>query len=100
MTCSKCGATMDMVEKDTSSGRDIREYKCSKCGYSDWEDRGTALWRILHDARESDEAAKTNVAPASSPGVHPSPWEPGRSPASSLWDRLLALLAHFHKRKP
>ena len=91
---------MDMVEKDTSSGRDIREYKCSKCGYSDWEDRGKALWQILSDARESDEAAKTNVAPASSPGVQPSPSEPEKSSTSSPWDRLLALLARFRKRKP
>ncbi len=95
---------MDMVEKDTSSGRDIREYKCSQCGYSDWEDRGTALWQILHDASEREEAAKDeatkNIAPASSPGIHPSPLEPDKSSASSPWDRLLALLAHFHKRKP
>jgi hypothetical protein len=91
---------MDMVEKDTSSGRDIREYKCSQCGYSDWEDRGTALWQILSDARESDEAAKTNVAPVNSPGVGPSSAPPEQSSASSPWDRLLALFAHFRKRKP
>ncbi len=53
MTCAKCGATMSLAEKDTSSGRDIREYKCSECGHSDWEDRGPALWQILHDDRES-----------------------------------------------
>jgi hypothetical protein len=40
---------MSLEEKDTSSGRDIREYKCSECGHSDWEDRGPALWQILHD---------------------------------------------------
>jgi hypothetical protein len=57
MTCAKCGATMRLEEKDTSSGRDIREYKCSECGHSDWEDRGPALWQILHDAREESAAA-------------------------------------------
>ncbi len=58
MTCTKCGATMRLEEKDTSSGRDIREYKCSECGHSDWEDRGPALWQILHDARENSAAAQ------------------------------------------
>ena len=57
MTCAKCGATMRLEEKDTSSGRDIREYKCSECGHSDWEDRDPALWQILHDAREESAAA-------------------------------------------
>src|ERR1035441_7886158 len=58
MICAKCGETMDQTEKDTSSGRDIREYKCSRCGYSDWEDRGDALWKILHDDREEFEASR------------------------------------------
>jgi hypothetical protein len=47
-----------MVEKDTSSGRDIREYVCSSCGYSDWEDTGPALWQILSDYREKSETTK------------------------------------------
>jgi DNA-directed RNA polymerase subunit M/transcription elongation factor TFIIS len=99
MTCAKCGEEMHLMEKDTSSGRDIREYKCSECGYSDWEDRGKALWQILSDdRRERDEAAQANVASDNSPDVHS--LEPEPSPASSLWDRLLALLTRFHKRKP
>jgi DNA-directed RNA polymerase subunit RPC12/RpoP len=57
MICAKCGATMDLAEKDTSSGRDIREYKCSECGHSDWEDRGPALWQILHDDAQERLAA-------------------------------------------
>ena len=57
MTCAKCGANMRLDEKDTSSGRDIREYKCSECGHSDWEDRGPALWQILHDDAQERLAA-------------------------------------------
>jgi hypothetical protein len=49
---------MRMTEKDTSSGRDIREYLCDGCGHSDWEERGPALWKILHDDREEAKAAK------------------------------------------
>ena len=59
MNCTKCGEAMRMVEKDTSSGRDIREYVCPGCGYSDWEDTGPALWQILSDFREKTEAAES-----------------------------------------
>ncbi len=89
---------MDLAEKDTSSGRDIREYKCPRCGYSDWEDRGPALWKILHDDREEAEAARANPAPANPLDYQPEPARPEQSPVSSKWGRLLALLAHFHKR--
>ncbi len=54
--CPKCSGFMKLTEKDTSSGREIHEYTCSQCGYSDWEDRGTALWQVLSDAREEAEA--------------------------------------------
>ena len=58
MNCAQCGEAMRMVEKDTSSGRDIREYVCPGCGYSDWEDTGPALWQILSDFREKAEATE------------------------------------------
>jgi hypothetical protein len=67
MICSKCGEEMRMTEKDTSSGRDIREYLCDGCGHSDWEERGPALWQILSDDREEERAAKANRRPASTP---------------------------------
>jgi DNA-directed RNA polymerase subunit M/transcription elongation factor TFIIS len=99
MICDKCGIAMHQVEKDTSSGREIREYECPKCGYSDWEDCGKALWQILHDAREEDEAAKANLASANPPDSHPEPSKPERRSASSKWGRLLNVLAWFHKKK-
>jgi hypothetical protein len=67
MICSKCGEEMRMTEKDTSSGRDIREYLCDGCGHSDWEERGPALWQILSDDREEERATKANRRPASTP---------------------------------
>jgi hypothetical protein len=85
---------MDMTEKDTSSGRDIREYRCSRCGHTDWEVRGPALWKILSDDREETEAAQVYAATANFPDIQPSPIS-----TSSKWDRLLALLTRFHKRK-
>ena len=70
MNCTKCGEAMRMTEKDTSSGRDIREYVCPGCGYSDWEDTGPALWQILSDAQEEAEAAESkpvNLPPDETP---------------------------------
>jgi len=43
---------MDLYEKDTSSGRDMRTYVCRpRKEYVD-VDNGVALWQVLHDARE------------------------------------------------
>ncbi len=56
MQCRNCGAMMDFRGKDTFSGREIREYSCRTCGHDDWEDTGQAMWAILHEAREADEA--------------------------------------------
>jgi DNA-directed RNA polymerase subunit M/transcription elongation factor TFIIS len=83
-TCPKCGEAMDLTDKDTSSGREIREYKCRHCGYSDWEDRGIALWQALSDAREQTEAAAAERA-TSAAGPKPP------ATAVSPWQRLLAI---------
>ena len=50
MKCPKCGKEMDLYEKDTSSGRDMRTYRPYK-EYVD-VDNGVALWQVLHDARK------------------------------------------------
>jgi hypothetical protein len=55
-----------MTDKNTFTGRDIREYKCDACGYEDWEDRGTALWQILSDDRKEFEAEKAAPEDATS----------------------------------
>ena len=31
MKCPKCGRQMNLEEKDTSSGRDMRTYYCGSC---------------------------------------------------------------------
>jgi hypothetical protein len=73
---------MKLAEKDTSSGRDIREYQCTECGYSDWEDRGTALWKVLSDDREEAEAKRASST-ASPPAVSDAP--------ASKWKRFFAI---------
>jgi DNA-directed RNA polymerase subunit M/transcription elongation factor TFIIS len=96
MDCAKCGEPMRLTEKDTSSGRDIREYKCTNCGYEDWEVRGPALWQILHDDKEESEAAK---ATANAPGAQAHLPEGRQDSAKSLWSRFLAWLDDLHKAK-
>jgi len=59
---------MRMTVKDTSSGHDIREYECSRCGHTDWEDRGSAFWKILSEFNEDFSAAGDNPEPISAPG--------------------------------
>jgi hypothetical protein len=90
---------MHQVEKDTSSGRDIREYEC-QCGHSDWEDRGTALWKILSDDREEFEASKASSrAPAEISASAPESAQRSELPASSGWAKFLASLSRLFKRK-
>ena len=47
---------MKLEEKDTSSGRDMRTYRCGHCGRVEDADYGVALWQALSDAREAAEA--------------------------------------------
>lgn len=62
--CPHCGGYLRFSEKDTSSGREIREYVCDDCGRSVIEDRGKALWQILHDDREETERKRAEEARA------------------------------------
>ncbi len=90
MICVKCGEEMRMTEKDTSSGRDIREYLCPGCGYSDWEVYGTAMWQILSDDREEFEREKAEREAAGQ--IAP---EGSSCLKHSAWDRIRSL---FHAR--
>jgi hypothetical protein len=55
MKCPECGMEMDLYEKDTSPGRDMRTYHCGPCNNYVDEDDGVALWKVLHDAREKSK---------------------------------------------
>jgi hypothetical protein len=89
---------MTQTEKDTSSGRDIREYKCSRCGHSDWEDRGQALWQILHDDREEFEASKSILKPTNGPDSQTEAPQP-KPHSATIWGRLLALFTRSRHRQ-
>ena len=55
--CPKCGGGL-AIEKDSSSGRVMRDYYCPKCQWSDFEEEGPALWQVLSDDREEQEARR------------------------------------------
>jgi hypothetical protein len=81
---------MRQTDKNTFSGREIREYKCDRCGHEDWEDCGTALWQILHDDREEFEAAEAARAAAGASASQPNAAAPKQEARVSLWRRLAA----------
>ncbi len=56
MECPVCGHEVTLDEKDTSSGRDMRTYRCRQCGGPEDVDYGIALWQVLSDAREAAES--------------------------------------------
>ncbi|MDE2292698.1 MAG: hypothetical protein KGL53_11510 [Elusimicrobia bacterium] len=56
--CPKCGGALEPSGKYTAGGTDWREYVCRTCGREVAENRGQALWEVLHEAREDTEAAR------------------------------------------
>lgn len=55
MKCPKCNQEMALEDKDTSPGSDMRTYRCDHCQESHIVDCGTALWKVLSDARKADD---------------------------------------------
>jgi predicted RNA-binding Zn-ribbon protein involved in translation (DUF1610 family) len=53
--CPKCGKEMILMEKTTFSGDDMRTYRCDHCREEHILNLGTALWKALADARESEK---------------------------------------------
>ncbi|MBI3675062.1 MAG: hypothetical protein HY243_00390 [Proteobacteria bacterium] len=50
--CPKCGKEMVLIEKTTMTGNDMRTYRCEDCREEHVVNFGTALWKILSDARD------------------------------------------------
>jgi rubredoxin len=90
---------MRMTEKDTFSGRDMREYQCSRCGYTNWEDRGTALWQILSDDREEYEARKAQQEAAQAAEDEADREDEKEAAENTVWGRILALFGGAQKGK-
>ncbi|MGD1106764.1 MAG: hypothetical protein ABR865_06945 [Terracidiphilus sp.] len=88
MICTKCGSLMDQTDKNSFSGRVIREYLCRKCRHTDWEDDGVALWQALHDSLEKEDAEAAARAATNPPPTKPQAQPPVQPPPRSLWQRL------------
>jgi predicted RNA-binding Zn-ribbon protein involved in translation (DUF1610 family) len=53
--CPKCGKEMILVDRSSMSGDDMRTYRCDRCRKEHIVDFGTALWKKLSDANETDK---------------------------------------------
>jgi transposase-like protein len=53
--CPTCGKEMRLVERSSMSGDDMRTYRCDDCQKEHIVNFGTALWKILSDARKREE---------------------------------------------
>ena len=65
---------MDLTEKDTSSGRDMRTYYCAPCNRSIDVEFGVATWQALSDAKKTEPAPAERQA--DTPGQKSSPFPP------------------------
>jgi hypothetical protein len=48
---------MDMIDKSTMSGDDMRTYRCGHCQEEHIVNYGVALWKVLSDANNRDNEA-------------------------------------------
>jgi hypothetical protein len=53
--CPTCGREMDLIDRTTFTGNDMRTYRCEHCQLERIRNFGPALWQILSDAREAEE---------------------------------------------
>jgi hypothetical protein len=58
MKCPKCADEMELVDKQTFTGEEIREYYCGVCDETVIDRGGIALWQALHDANEEAKKSK------------------------------------------
>jgi transposase-like protein len=52
--CPKCEKEMTLEDNDTSSGRDMRTYRCDHCQGSHIVEYGVALRKVQSGARKSE----------------------------------------------
>jgi transposase len=52
--CPECGNIVKAIDKDTSSGREIRLCVCTVCKWSAYIDVGIAFWKALEPPEPSD----------------------------------------------
>lgn len=82
---------MRMTDKNTFTGRDLRDYQCDECGYEDSEDRGVALWVLMSEASRDARMGQggSGASESTASAVAATAAEPRRG--VSLWDRMASL---------
>jgi transposase-like protein len=55
MKCPKCGEEMRLIDKNTFTAEEIREYLCEACRETVVDRGGIALWKALSDAKGERE---------------------------------------------
>jgi transposase-like protein len=55
MKCPKCGEEMRLIDKNTFTAEEIREYLCEACRKTVVDRGGIALWKALSDAKGGRE---------------------------------------------
>lgn len=56
--CPNCGGPIQLWDKDTSTGQDVRTYGCDACKWSESFTEGVALWKVISDANEESAKSK------------------------------------------
>jgi rubredoxin len=56
--CPQCGGKTRQVDKDTSSGSDMREFECEACHWNTVFEFGPALWKVMSDAKNEPRGEK------------------------------------------
>jgi transposase-like protein len=67
--CPKCGREMDMIDKSTMSGDDMRTYRCEHCQEEHIVNYGVALWKVLSDANNRRRCVVMQSGTAGSRGT-------------------------------
>ena len=67
--CPRCGAAIQVRDKDASSGRDIVTYGCDACRWSADHDGGTATSRVVSDVHEDASESKPPRRPEGNSGT-------------------------------
>lgn len=53
--CPECGGETVQIDRDTFSGRDMREFECKQCRWNAVFEFGPALWKVISDAKDGEK---------------------------------------------
>jgi rubredoxin len=81
--CPECNGETHQTEKETFTGREMREYQCKACGWRHIFELGPALWTVFSNAN-NDVPRSPDVAREPAPSLP----RASAAPAGLCADRL------------